>query len=92
MRWWKRRRKAARLSWSMPTDAKPPYGRWYAQGPSAQRVPGPVRRLCQHQYYHDVDQVNSSPIVIWNLARQLGLQVPVLTHYLTQRVACLQRV
>ena len=36
----------------------------YAAGPSLQNVPGWIRRVCSHIYYHDLDIVNCGPAIL----------------------------
>jgi hypothetical protein len=64
---------------------KGPCGRLWAQKASAQRTRGCVRRLAQHKYYHDIDQVNSTPSLIWNLCQLEGIPCRRLTTYVKKR-------
>lgn len=64
---------------------KGPCGRLLAQKASAQAARGCVRRLAQHKYYHDVDQVNSMPTLIWNLCQLEGIPCSSLAVYVKRR-------
>ena len=63
----------------------PQHGRLYALGHCAQRTSGIIRRLCQHQYYHDIDQVNSTPSIIYNLCTRHNIPCPRLEAYVQNR-------
>ena len=57
---------------------KPPVGRLFAFGPSGQHCSGLARRFGQGAFYHDVDQVNSSPTILAELCRMSNIACPRL--------------
>lgn len=60
-------------------------GRVFAQG--LQTVPGWVRRLCSHQYYHDIDIVNCFPVLLMQLQEQVDVEIEPthLINYVNDR-------
>ena len=68
-----------------------PFGRLYGY-PSLQSVPGWVRRLCSHKYYHDIDVENCFPTVLQQLAVQNNILCPELTKYVADRQGIFEQV
>ena len=63
-------------------------GRVYGTG--FQTVPGWVRRLCAHKYYHDVDVVNCFPVILDQLAQAHKIDARYLRQYVEHREAILE--
>ena len=56
-------------------------------GNGLQSVPGWVRRLCGHRFYHDVDIENCAPTILHQLKLKVGLSMPTpyFDHYVNNR-------
>lgn len=66
-------------------EGQPRVGRWVADGSCAMYARGISRRYAQGKFYHDIDQVNSGPVIVWNLCSMAGIRCPVLDEYVQYR-------
>ena len=69
-----------------------PFGRLYAHPTGLQGVPGWVRRLCGHTYYHDIDIETCFPSLLRQTAERYGIPCPALAEYASGRQETFARV
>ena len=64
------------------------WGRVYGKG--LQSVNGWIRRLCSHQYYHDIDIVNCFPVILFQICQHCTVTCDTLALYVEDRETIIQ--